>query len=1026
MAREILSVRYVNADDTNVYVSVVNTSDLDKISQSTKIDIEGIQGSNYTFTPPFKISGRNIVLNNTAGVPTGYFSGMTVYVDTGVSDKVEWRKKSSVNSIPFKTNIEYDETLKPEESYTKQEGINQQILITWEEKFVNDVSTGETRNRQENIQTLGQVEIKVIGTNSNVTEWKKKSETKSVAFQTKTEEDNTRTPEQSYIKQNGISKEILVTWEEEYINGVSTGNIRNRNEVVQTVGRDEIKVVGTKVSSIAPLPENKIDYPNVSNKIKVIEYKNARAIYFGTLEYLKFNLEPYTFSFEVYNDSLTDISFTQLSDGNKTYSITPILVPSKKWVVKSITFTPENTNSTGITLNSPTEYTRVLIKNFQLVKGENAKPIEMNSNDSKDVLNNLSITSTKTNADLKIVKDALVATATKDEVTQTLNDQLQPIKTDVNQNKSNLNVLSEQVSSKVSKSDYTLDQNNIVTRLNNADSARVQLANQISDKVTTTQLSTSMQSAKDYIDKKQTSNELRMNKMETSINQNGQAIQLKASQEDFNASRKTLSQVISEISATTKGINLSYDENGNIQSYTMDKNGIQLRGDKVDITVNKDFNVVANRVDNKVGKDEIINRLNLSPEGLDINVNNIGIRGGDSVNYTYLSQDKFEMAGTFQRTWRGDTQRDNVYMRAQNGLLRFRNNSRARSLYYSDFGISTFVDGDKDLSSGTIQFWDTSYARGQDARGITIDSAGGTVALHSERHRVVLDAATTTHIESSVGSVYIRPMKESRVSQNEFRFWTKLKDTEAETDGVITYGNLTEYDGGGIDPNSFGSGIRFDKNPKNPTIYATDSTGAIGSGNFYANVFMGNLWAKDTNIYAMVDSELRVTDRLGYNDGSPNYKDLRVNAINTMRASAFSNHGGGNTYFGVGGGELRVTNNNHYNDGDTKYKDIRFANWHAMSSEKFKYDIKEWNYSVLDAFRNDLRLYSYKLNSEKETNYARNHHGIIIEREIPIEWRHGDGFDGNEVMFWNTKAIQELIKKVDKLEEQLNEQSITS
>ncbi|RIO48157.1 hypothetical protein BUZ55_10615 [Staphylococcus hominis] len=520
--------------------------------------------------------------------------------------------------------------------------------------------------------------------------------------------------------------------------------------------------------------------------------------------------------------------------------------------------------------------------------------------------------------------------------------------------------------------------------------------------------------------------EKKLSVMNTEINQNGQAIQLKASQQDFNASRKTLSQVISEISATTKGINLSYDENGNIQSYTMDKNGIQLRGDKVDITVNKDFNVVANRVDDKVGKDEIINRINLSPEGLNIDVNKVALRGGDKVNYTYLSQDKFEMAGVFQRTWRGDTQRDNVYMRAQNGLLRFRNNSRARSLYYSDFGISTFVDGDKDLSSGTIQFWDTSYARGQDARGITIDSAGGTVALHSERHRVVLDAATTTHIESSVGSVYIRPMKESRVSQNEFRFWTKLKDTEAETDGVITYGNLTEYDGGGIDPNSFGSGIRFDKNPKSPTIYATDSTGAIGSGNFYANVFMGNLWAKNTNIYAMVDSELRVTDRLGYNDGSPNYKNLRVNAINTMRASAFSNHGGGNTYFGVGGGELRVTNNNHYNGGNTSYRNIRFGKWYAMSSEKYKYDIKEWDYSVLDAYRNDLKLYSYKYKTEKDSKYIRNHHGVIIERELPIEWRHGDGFDGNEVMFWNTKAIQELIKKVDKLEEQLNEQSITS
>lgn len=1014
MAREILSVRYVNADDTNVYVSVVNTSDLDKISQSTKIDIEGIQGSNYTFTPPFKISGRNIVLNNTAGVPTGYFSGMTVYVDTGVSDKVEWRKKSSVNSIPFKTNIEYDETLKPEESYTKQEGINQQILITWEEKFVNDVSTGETRNRQENIQTLGQVEIKVIGTNSNVTEWKKKSETKSVAFQTKTEEDNTLTPEESYIKQNGINKEILVTWEEEYINGVSTGNIRNRNEVVKTVGRDEIKVVGTKVSSIAPLPENKIDYPNVSNKIKVIEYKNAGAIYFGTLEYLKFNLEPYTFSFEVYNDSLTDISFTQLSDGNKTYSITPILVPSKKWVVKSITFTPENTNSTGIILNSPTEYTRVLIKNFQLVKGENAKPIEMNSNDSKDVLNNLSITSTKNNADLKIVKDALVATATKDEVTQTLNDQLQPIKTDVNQNKSNLNVLSEQVSSKVSKSDYTLDQNNIVTRLNNADSARVQLANQISDKVTTTQLSTSMQSAKNYIDKNQTSNELRMNKMETSINQNGQAIQLKASQQDFNASRKTLSQVISEISATTKGINLSYDENGNIQSYTMDRNGIQLRGDKVDITVNKDFNVMASKVDDKVGKNEIINRLNLSPEGLDINVNNIGIRGGDSVDYLDIRNNSILSYGSFTRTWANVTDTANLRLGIQGGTVKVQNRTTGYNLYLTEKGLSTMLAGAGDETAGTLEFHSTKY--NDTSRGVRLHSTYGAVALESDYSRIILNANLTVNIESNYG-IYFRPYRDNRTGNNEFAMYVKQNDSGAYTDGVLKYGNVSS------DTSQYGSGIRFSKSSVNSTIYATNKDGDIGTGHFFGDKLYGDLTSKGSNAYVLVDDALRITDKKGYNNGDVRYKDLQcldvqANSIRVNTAKDF--------YIGVSTGELRVTNNLRYNGGDTGYKDIRFANWHAMSSEKFKYDIKEWNYSVLDAFRNDLRLYSYKLNSEKETNYARNHHGIIIEREIPIEWRHGDGFDGNEVMFWNTKAIQELIKKVDKLEEQLNEQSITS
>ena len=55
---------------------------------------------------------------------------------------------------------------------------------------------------------------------------------------------------------------------------------------------------------------------------------------------------------------------------------------------------------------------------------------------------------------------------------------------------------------------------------------------------------------------------------------------IKVDEQKFNASRKTLSQVIAEISATTKGINLSYDENGNIQSYTMDKTVFNLEAIK--------------------------------------------------------------------------------------------------------------------------------------------------------------------------------------------------------------------------------------------------------------------------------------------------------------------------------------------------------------------------------------------------------------------------------------------------------------
>lgn len=531
--------------------------------------------------------------------------------------------------------------------------------------------------------------------------------------------------------------------------------------------------------------------------------------------------------------------------------------------------------------------------------------------------------------------------------------------------------------------------------------------------------------AKNYTDEYKRSNDVAMTKLETSITQNGDKIALKVDEQKFNASRKTLSQVISEISATTKGINLSYDENGNIQSYTMDRNGIQLRGDKVDITVNKDFNVMANRVNDKVGKDEIINRLNLSPEGLDIDVNKVGIRGGDSTNYIYLSQDKIEMAGTFQRTFRGNTQKDNVFMRAQGGFLRFRNNNQNRSLYYSDFGISTYIDGDSSEASGTLQFFDYTYSPTNSVRGVTLNSAGGAIALNSERNRIVLDANATVNIESETSSVYIRPMKNNRAGTNEFRFWTKLNDSVADTDGVLSYGTITELVEKAPASYSFGSGIRFDKSPKSRYIYATDKDGNIGTGDFYARNLLGDWWAKNNNLYALVDpkeGKLRITDYNGYNNGSPKYKDLQCDDIqaNSVRVNT-----GQNFYIGVSTNELWVTNNLRYNGGNTGFKPVRASDFIKASSAEFKHDIKKWDYDALNVISNELQLYSYKYNDDEKEII---HHGPVIGDgyDIPVEFVFNSGVNTNEMLSWALRAIQQLNEKINTLEEQLNEQPITS
>ncbi|OHQ07873.1 hypothetical protein HMPREF2664_07490 [Staphylococcus sp. HMSC064E03] len=531
--------------------------------------------------------------------------------------------------------------------------------------------------------------------------------------------------------------------------------------------------------------------------------------------------------------------------------------------------------------------------------------------------------------------------------------------------------------------------------------------------------------AKAYTDAYKKSNEVAMTKLETSVSQLDGKVSIKVDEQKFNASRKTLSQVIAEISATTKGINLSYDENGNIQSYTMDKNGIQLRGDKVDITVNKDFNIIANRVDNKVGKDEVINRLNLSPEGLDIDVNKVGIRGGDSTNYIYLSQDKIEMAGTFQRTFRGNTQKDNVFMRAQGGYLRFRNNNQNRSLYYSDFGISTYIDGDSSEASGTLQFFDYTYSPTNSVRGVTLNSAGGAIALNSERNRIVLDANATVNIESETSSVYIRPMKNNRAGTNEFRFWTKLNDSVADTDGVLSYGTITELVEKAPASYSFGSGIRFDKSPKSRYIYATDKDGNIGTGDFYARNLLGDWWAKNNNLYALVDPEegkLRITDYNGYNNGSPKYKDLQCDDIqaNSVRVNT-----GRNFYIGVSTNELWVTNNLRYNGGNTGFKPVRASDFIKASSAEFKHDIKKWDYDALNVISNELQLYSYKYNDDEKQTI---HHGPVIGDgyDIPVEFVFNSGVNTNEMLSWSLRAIQQLNEKIDKLEEQLNEQPITS
>jgi len=439
---------------------------------------------------------------------------------------------------------------------------------------------------------------------------------------------------------------------------------------------------------------------------------------------------------------------------------------------------------------------------------------------------------------------------------------------------------------------------------------------------------------------------------------------------------------------------------------------------------------ISQEVSKKVGNDEIISKINQSAEAISIDAKKIKLggdvvienglakiknidftnaiaHGGSSTEYLELKHDELVMRGQYNRVWRGEKLLNNdVITRMINGHLRFRNNTLNRSLYYSDFGISTFLDGEgAGSASGTINFFDYEYST---ARGVTMESNLGVVALRSNGNRVVLDAHSTVNLESSESSVYVRPFRDNRAGTNEFRFGVKLNSSADETDGFLVYGDLSNA-------NTGGAGLRFSKARGKNLVYATNSNGDMGTGGFVAESFTGALVAPYDFVYA-VGQRLRIIKNLG---DTQNFGDLQTAGIqaDTLRV----NDSGANFYIGVSTGELRVTNNLLYNGGNVGYRPVRASQFIESSSEKYKSNIEAWNYSVLDDIKNNVKLYSYNLNSDLEAGNHTVRHGVIVERETPESWVDGDGVVNYEMVSWALKGVQELAVKNDTLEEQNNE-----
>lgn len=340
-----------------------------------------------------------------------------------------------------------------------------------------------------------------------------------------------------------------------------------------------------------------------------------------------------------------------------------------------------------------------------------------------------------------------------------------------------------------------------------------------------------------------------------------------------------------------------------------------------------------------------------------LDANLVNVVGGDGDKYISMTNDEMNLYGTYTRQWQGKTTTNNVFTRFKDGHLRFRNNDEDRSIYVSDFGISTFIDGNSREASGTLEFFDYTY--GGTARGVTLQSGLGVVALRSDSNRMVLEADDTVNIGSNKYSIYMRPFSNTRKGVNEFQFYVKDNPSALDTDGALLYGNLT---GSGT---KMGSGIRFAK--QLPVVYATNDNGDIGTGYFYGAGFQGDWLAKNTHVYACVNGALRVTDINGYNNGAPNYKPVQ--------ASGFNN----------------------------------------KSLERYKENINQWEDDALSVISKETELYTFKY---KNSDNDKKHYGLVIGDEYKTHenFVDGDGVNLYDMITHSFRAIQQLNEKVEALE----------
>src|SRR5699024_7108201 len=208
-----------------------------------------------------------------------------------------------------------------------------------------------------------------------------------------------------------------------------------------------------------------------------------------------------------------------------------------------------------------------------------------------------------------------------------------------------------------------------------------------------------------------------LSKSQSTIEQHSYELNNKVSYTEMNGTNKTLEKLLTEFSQTADGFNFRIDSNGMIQDLTFDRYRFKLNSNLIEFN---DGDVVI-----KDGKTSITQAFIEDLKAIDIDFNKATGKGTGVNSYLTITGDRIEQVGTYTRNWKEETETETVRSILEKGMLRFRNDNKDRSLYFSDNGVSTYDDAyGNGYASGGLIFFDNRYSG---YRSVVLESTHGVV-----------------------------------------------------------------------------------------------------------------------------------------------------------------------------------------------------------------------------------------------------------------------------------------------------------